>query len=48
MTYENLIITLILVVDLISMYCALKSERRRSKARTTYRFNRILKSMGMR
>ena len=44
MTYENLVISLILVVDLISMYCALKSEQRKSKTRMTRRFNKILKA----
>jgi hypothetical protein len=48
MTYENVVITLILLVDLVSMHVALKSELRRSRARMTYRFNKILKSAGMR
>jgi len=47
MTYENIVITLILMVDLISMGVALRAELRRSKARTAYRFNRILKSVGI-
>lgn len=43
MTYENIIITLILLVDLVSMSYSIKAELRRSKARMTYKFNKILK-----
>jgi hypothetical protein len=46
--YENIIITLILIAELISLNLALKAESRRHKARTNYRFNRILKSVGLR
>lgn len=48
MTYENVVITLILLVDLISMICALDSIKRKAQARMTRKFNRILKSAGMR
>ena len=47
MSYDSLIITLILIVDLISMYYTLKADIRRHKARTAYKFNKILKTAGI-
>lgn len=47
--YENVVITLILIVDLTALLLQMHKKRRATeRARTTRRFNRVLQSIGLR